>query len=132
MARRTKGIGKNTILAPNVTKDLSRPHLSRHCQGHYPTKVSKPVIAFAPTVSLPRTYLYAISSWIHWWQRPPKVGFAGKIKGSNLDLDRKIIVSIRRSMLSGARRRQKVTDKVTSKAHLRTPFTRDTALCISG
>ncbi|KYM77628.1 hypothetical protein ALC53_11969, partial [Atta colombica] len=38
MARRTKGIGKNTILAPNVTKDLSRPHLSRHCQGHYPTK----------------------------------------------------------------------------------------------
>ncbi|KYQ56639.1 hypothetical protein ALC60_04238, partial [Trachymyrmex zeteki] len=43
MARRTKGIGKNTILArsPNVTEDLSRPRLSRHCQGHYPTKVER-------------------------------------------------------------------------------------------
>lgn len=39
---------------------------------------------------------------------------------------RKIIVSVRR-LLSGARRRQKVTDKVTSKAHLRTHAQRSLA-----
>ncbi|KYN07807.1 hypothetical protein ALC62_01318, partial [Cyphomyrmex costatus] len=74
MGRRTKGIGKNTILArsPNVIEDLSRPRLSRHCQGHYPTK-----------------------GYTQRWQWPPKVGCAGKIKGSNLDLSRRIIVSVR-------------------------------------
>lgn len=57
-----------------------------------------------------------------------------KSKGIESGSGRKIIVSVRRLPSGAARRRQKVTGKVTGMAHLRIHATHSlaTPLCISG